>query len=579
MKKKLSKQKRKLFLSIMAIMLVLSIVVFITISVNILSNEKQKLKAEAYTAFVMISRNASYNDDGANMNYSDYLLNGSDKEENVHVRISDVTDTNDDLEKIVAETRNAVAVDFYDENKYDVFGTIEYDVFRNMLTDEQYETICDYITREENENNEYYLLVCTEYYQSGTQIIPKVIEIVLTKPENDWYAQDTVIEHYELNPTVLSSDNLYKSPDDKRNIIETDFILGNYEVEPHLDKVDEFYETFDYERYYSTHIENPFPLRTGPFTYLIYYNDYISGYHQVEDIDNVDVNYASVNADDVVVFGLTEHYAYSIRYAKEINILEGCIDTIIMMLIYIFILFAIVGVIIGAISWHTLKKQIEQEHRLRTVTNAMAHELKTPLFIIGGYCDNLMENINTEKHEHYAYVISQQTQEMNELVVKMLEYSKLDSASFEPNFEEFNFTELTKELVGNYQIYDITFECDKDIIISADKRLLGSVIENLIDNAIKYTTDIDRISVTIKNGIFSVSNPCDKLTKQEIDMMWQPYHRNANDSNAEGFGLGLAIVKSVLDLHNLKHSAKYDDNSGCITFEFQLPKNIAKSNN
>lgn len=562
MKKKLKKQKRRLFLSIMVSMFLLSIVVFVTIALSILSNEKQKLEADAYAEFTSFSDYASnwggYETSILSANYMVDDWQMRDNSSRAHIRISDVSDTNDVTNRIIAETKNAISVIFYDEAKVNCFGTIEFDDFRNTLTNEQYETICDYISREENEKGEYYLLVCTEFYQSGSRIIPRAIEIVLTKTENDWYVQDTVIEHYELNPTILDSDVLCKSPEDLRNIIYKDFVLGEYEVERYLDKVDEFYRDFNSSEY-TTHTESPFPLRTGLFTYLVHYNDYTSGYKYYDIYTE--------NEGDIYKY---EPYAYDISYAKEINVLEGCVGSIIMMFIYIFVLFAIVGIIIGAISWHTLKKQIEQEQRLRTVTNAMAHELKTPLFIIGGYCDNLMENINTDKHEHYAYVISQQTQEMNELVVKMLDYSKLDSASFKPKMEMFDITELTRSIVLNYELYDIEFEYDKKVNITADKKLITSVIENLLDNAIKYTTDVERIKVTIKNGKLSVSNPCKELTKKDIDKMWQPYHRNANDSGEEGFGLGLAIVKSIFEMHNVKYRAEYAD--GQITFEFNLPK-------
>ena len=561
MKKKLKKQKFRLFLGITLSMFLLSIIVFITIAINILNTEKEKLESDTYAEFTNIADNVTlwsenlYYDTDSFIN-DRQISGGSDR---AHIRVSDVTDTNDSTENIIAETKNAISVDFYDKEKVSYYGLINFDDLRDNLTKEQYETICDYLSRNTTANGEQYILVCTEFFYNGGTILPNVIEILLTKPENDWYIQDTVIERYVLNPDVLSSYTLCKAPEDLRNVIFKEFVLGEYEVVRYLDDVDKFWATFDSYEYYTTHREGPFPLKTGLFTYLVYYNDYKSGY-----------KYYVSDPYDTEIIGTSEPYAYDISYAKEINVLNGSIDTIIVMFIYIFILFSIVGVIIGAISWHTLKKQIEQEQRLRTVTNAMAHELKTPLFIIGGYCDNLMENINTEKHEHYAYVISQQTQEMNELVVRMLDYSKLDSASFSPKIELFSINILIKEIIANYEFYNIEFNFDKQTNIKADKKLITSVIENLIDNAIKYTTDIDKIKVSVKNGKFSVSNPCIELTKKDIDEMWQPYHRKADTSDKEGYGLGLAIVKSILDLHNVKYRAEYAD--GIITFEFNLPK-------
>ena len=573
MEKKLKKEKHKLYLYIMTAMFLLSLIVFVTISISILSNEKQRLEAETYTEFTQIADNTMYLEETASIGIDELVNLKQDLDNRAHVVISDVSNTNDRSAKILAETKNAVSVSYYDKDKVTWYGTIDFEEFRNTLTDEQYETICDYLLKDEDKNGEYYILVCTEFYHGNNDIKPKVIEVLRTKEENDWYVQDTVVEHYELEPTVLSGDILYTSPGDMKNLLYKDFVLGKYEVKRHLDTIDEFFRNFDSDEYYATHREPLFPMRTGLFEYLVYYNDYSSGYRRVYTDEAEGYEYTIVDETDGLLnmyWLVTEPYAYDIRYAKEINIIRDCIGSIILMAIYILVLFAVVGIIIGAVSWNSIKKQIEQEQRLRTVTNAMAHELKTPLFIVGGYCENLMENINSEKREHYAYVISQQTQEMNELVVKMLEYSKLDSKSFEPKMESFNITALVRELISNYDLYNIELERDNEINITADKKLITSVIENLLDNAIKYTTDIDQIKVAVKNGKLTVSNPCAQLSKQDIDNMWQPYHRNADNSEKEGFGLGLAIVKSICEMHKMKYRAEYAD--GKITFEFSLPK-------
>ena len=261
-----------------------------------------------------------------------------------------------------------------------------------------------------------------------------------------------------------------------------------------------------------------------------------------------------------------ETISFSCNYARKFNVLESCSYKLIFMLLFILVVFLITGVIIGAVTWQTLKKQIEQENRLRTVTNAMAHELKTPLFIISGYSENLEENINTDKRAHYCEVINEQTRSMNMLVSKMLDYSKLDSASFNLNIQKFSLTQLTSKILESYMLYDIKLESGGDVNIKADKKLIRCVIENLVDNAVKYTTDINEISVKITDKSFSVSNPCEELTKDEIKDMWQPYHRKAEHNNIEGHGLGLAMVKNILDLHKFKSGAKYMD--GTITFYF-----------
>ena len=132
-----------------------------------------------------------------------------------------------------------------------------------------------------------------------------------------------------------------------------------------------------------------------------------------------------------------------------------------MMCGFVFYICAIAGIIIGAVLWKAMKKQLEQEERLRTVTNSMAHQLKTPLFVIGGYAENLAENVNTDKRTHYAQVITEQTNAMNEMVCKMLDYSRLDSESFTLNIERFELTAVAKEIIENYKLDNSQLECKK----------------------------------------------------------------------------------------------------------------------
>ncbi len=552
MKKKLLKQKRKLFVTVALCLFALSIIVFSVFSVIIYNNEKELIKSETGNItndLFRYSNNWSGDGFGINNLFFPFVEN-----ENVDIRI---TDENDNL---IASNHNALPTTFTNETKEEIYGCIIFDNFRKSMTDEQYNTIIDYSSKEPTADGKYYLLVCTEFYESSGVLYPKTIEIVQSEESNDWYAQDEVIEHFELDPVLGNNATQYKAPGDMRNIIPFDFVMGKYEhnnvideITPHLEK-----HLNDYIYSYYPPVEYTKLHYIKPFTYIYYTTGSIS-FSPYEYEENSEF---SENEETLIT--------YNVTFAQRFNVLESCFDTILMILIYIIVVFIVVGIIISAILWKSLRKQIEQENRLRTVTNAMAHELKTPLFITGGYAESLMENINNDKRVHYAKVINEQTVSMNELVAKMLDYSKLDSANFTLRLETFSLTELTKEILDSYIIYDIHLECEKDVSITADKRLIKSVIENFIENAIKYTTDINDITVSISDKCFAVSNPCEPVTKNDINNMWQPYHREADHSDKKGHGLGLAIVKNILDLHKFKHNATYSDDK--ITFKFFFMK-------
>ncbi|MGN1433486.1 MAG: sensor histidine kinase [Ruminococcus sp.] len=564
MKKKLFKQKRRLFISIASSMLVLSIIVYAVFSVTTYYSELDLLTSNSASSFHLATINMH---NYTNSNWGYYLLN---KRYNAELKeISDNFDvdeqikiTNNDNGALLCQTENAVSVEFYDKDNFSYPGCINFELFKNSMTDEQYSEIRDYLTKKEIENGDYYELLCSEFYVDKSHIQPKSVEIVQTCEGNDWYVQDKVIKHYDLKPILEDiNSELYQCSEMHRNLIDDDFVFGKYTASTVLD------EYYDYvnEKYY-TDKNGIDVLKDGVgHTYeLNMYGEY--EVHTIVSVAPFTYIYSNWESMSVNPYNSDDYISFSCNYARKFNVLESCSDKLIFMLIFILSVFLITGVIIGAVTWRTLKKQIEQENRLRTVTNAMAHELKTPLFIISGYSENLEENINTDKRTHYCEVINEQTRSMNMLVSKMLDYSKLDSASFNLNIQKFNLTQLTSKILESYMIYDIKLESDGDVNIRADKKLMKCAIENLVDNAVKYTTDINDISIKITNKSFSLSNPCEELTKEEINDMWQPYHRKAEHNDIEGHGLGLAMVKNILDLHKFKSGAKYSD--GRITFYF-----------
>ncbi len=565
MKKKLIKQKRRLFIFIASSLLVLSLIVFSAFAVITYNSEKELLTMNAYSAYFDKMRLIA---DNINGNIEFYEFTGDFAEDkDTQIIITDEKDN------VIAQSENAISVSFYnDDEELTAVSSIKFDDFRNSMTDEQYKKITEYLTRKKTKGGKYYILSCSQYY-AGKFVYPKRVDILLTDDAHSWYVQDELVERFELNPVIDKNidTTLENIGQMNRNIIDTNFVLGKYEREDLIGEIatqiKENYENSDSDTvtYYSIDSVNMITnnynnlYSIAPFTYIFY--EQCSLYYNRPTIIENNYEY-TIYKDDYDLLSC------NIKYAHKFNVLESCINRLILMFIYIFGVFLIVGVIIGAVTWHTLKKQIIQEHQLRTITNSMAHELKTPLFVIGGYAENLIENINTDKQTHYANVILEKSKSINRLVSKMLDYSKLDWTGMKLNTEQFNLTEMTQKIINNYFMEAIDLECDKDVFINADKRLIKSAVENLIDNAVKYTTVHGEIKVTITNGLFTVSNPFESVTKTEIDGMWQPYNRQAEQSNKPGHGLGLAIVKSIFNLHKFKYGATYSN--GKIVFWFKF---------
>ena len=98
--------------------------------------------------------------------------------------------------------------------------------------------------------------------------------------------------------------------------------------------------------------------------------------------------------------------------------------------------------------------------------------------------------------------------------------------------------------------------------------LIKTVVQNLTDNAVKYSKPKSEIKLDVTDKTLRVSNPSENLSKAELKAIWQPYVRKDKSRSKKGNGLGLSIVKSILDLHGAKYDAQMKDGEFVCTVTF-----------
>ena len=222
-------------------------------------------------------------------------------------------------------------------------------------------------------------------------------------------------------------------------------------------------------------------------------------------------------------------------------------------------------------SWKDFKRRTAQEETRLEMTNAIAHNLKTPLFVIGGFAENLKNEEDTEKKLHNIEIIQQQTEEMDILIHRMLDLSRFDSPALKLNCEVFDFKPFIEKILENYYVHtehEIIFIYNSKAKIKADPAMLKTVLENLIDNAEKYSDYGSDITINVLDDVLSISNQCSSFDRENLSKLWQPYFRAAKGDNKSGSGIGLSIVKSALEMHGFKYKAEFEN--GIITFKFRF---------
>ncbi len=234
-------------------------------------------------------------------------------------------------------------------------------------------------------------------------------------------------------------------------------------------------------------------------------------------------------------------------------------------------------------TFNKMSTELEKQDKARSdfIAN-ISHDLRTPLTTIMGYVRGIMDGtIPADMQNQYLGVALSEAERMQHMVENNLDLSKYESGSFVPNMSEFDLNEIIRSIVISMEkrireknIF-IQFKYEKtENVVEADESAIYRVIQNLLDNALKFAAINSEIEISIKNrnnlAYCSIKNYGSSISEEEQKYIWDRYYK-ADQSRSmykTGSGLGLFIVKSIINQHNQHINIISDENS--VEFEFTL---------
>lgn len=216
--------------------------------------------------------------------------------------------------------------------------------------------------------------------------------------------------------------------------------------------------------------------------------------------------------------------------------------------------------------------QVKKMEQLRKEFIAQfTHEIKTPLAIINGNID-LLENVDDEdKKAKYIEVINKEIAIINDLVLQMLDLSKLEAKAITLDKKEIDLRELSEDIIDDYEqlLMDKKLKIEiqgEDVLIVGDRKRIEMVIQNYLSNAIKHAFINSTIKIKIKENEFSIENKGKQIDENRMDTIWESFVSD----DQKGTGLGLAIVRNILELHEMSYGV-YNLQGG-VEFYFRWKK-------
>ena len=210
----------------------------------------------------------------------------------------------------------------------------------------------------------------------------------------------------------------------------------------------------------------------------------------------------------------------------------------------------------------------------------MTHELKTPISTIGLSSNMLLKtdlSKDPEKLKRYAGIIHKENKRLEAQVNNVLNLAKLEKEKITLDVSSFDLHELIEEAKDTFIHNQLEKHGSislllnaKNHVINGDKVHITNVIYNLLDNAIKYSSEHPIIEITTKNKensiIVSVKDNGIGITAENIKSVFDKFYRvpTGNLHNVKGFGLGLHYVKTVIEEHNGTINIESKINNGSI---------------
>ncbi len=224
------------------------------------------------------------------------------------------------------------------------------------------------------------------------------------------------------------------------------------------------------------------------------------------------------------------------------------------------------------------------EESSRQFVSNVSHELRTPMTIIKGFVEGILDGtVPKNKRMEYLSIVSQEIQRLQMLVTSMLNLTKFDAGTIQLNYRMFtlNDTAFRTVLMFSSRLEKRHIEIEgldsEPVRAYADPDLIGQVVYNLVENAVKFVNDGGKITFIFREEedvwVFAVRNTGNGISKEELPKIFERFYKSdaSRSQDKTGLGLGLDISRRIIHLHQAQISVRSEEHA-YTEFEVRLPR-------
>ena len=229
--------------------------------------------------------------------------------------------------------------------------------------------------------------------------------------------------------------------------------------------------------------------------------------------------------------------------------------------------------------------KLEIDELRKEFLSNVSHELKTPIALIQGYAEGLIDNVNDDPldREYYCEVIIDESRKMNDMVKKLLSLNEIEFGSNRLDIERFDIVSMARGIASSIDILaknrqiSVIFDDREPLYVWGDEGLIEEVLTNYISNALNHADGLRQVRIAfteqpdekIRISVFNTGKP---IPEESLDNIWVKFYKvdKARTREYGGSGIGLSIVKAIMEQHNQGYGVINHENG--VEFWFELER-------